>query len=101
MVKWPNLLDGGGITVRHGARGEIFVPLGVVGSVEDVSFRPEEKGSQIFRAALLAQPNIAIRLSEPLPFKRRLLSCITMRLDEPSAFIAAVKARIDEAVEQP
>jgi hypothetical protein len=42
MIRWPTLIDDTGITVRHGMRSEIFVPLNVVASVEDVAFQPEE-----------------------------------------------------------
>lgn len=94
MAKWPTLVDERGITVRHGRRREIVVPLSLVESVDDVAFRPEEKGPQTFRATVLAQPNVALRLSEPLPYKKRMLSTITMRLDEPAAFLATLRARL-------
>ena len=61
MIKWPTLIDDNGITVRHGRRKEIFVPLTRILSIEDVAFRPEQKDSQTFRATVLAQPNVAIR----------------------------------------
>lgn len=89
MIRWPTLIDSSGITIRHGRRGKIFVPLAQVVSVEDVAFRFEEKGSQTFRATVLAQPNLAIRLSKPLTYKRRSLLSITMRLDEPASFLEA------------
>jgi len=94
MVKWPTLVDAAGITVRHGRRGEIFVPIAKVANIEEVAFRPEEKGPQTFRATLLAQPNIAIRLSEPLPYGRRTLSSITLRLDDPASFLALLTPRL-------
>lgn len=87
MIRWPTIIDSDGITVRYGRRGEIFVPLAQVVSVEDVAFRLEEKGADTFRATVLAQPNLAIRLSEPLKYKRRNLLSIAMRLDEPASFL--------------
>lgn len=95
MTKWPTLVDDTGITVRHGRRGELFVPLAQVASVEDVAFRPDERGSQTFRASLLAPPNIAIRLSEPLHYSQRALSSITMRLDDPAGFLALLSREAD------
>jgi hypothetical protein len=68
------------------------VPLNLITGVEDVAFRPEEKGPQTFRASLLAQPNVAIRLSQPLRHGRRTLSTISMRLDDPATFLAALRA---------
>ena len=98
MMKWPTVIDDTGIIVRHGRRGEIFVPLAQVASIEDVAFRPEEKGPHAFRATVLAQPNVAIRLSEPLPYGRRTVSSISMRLDDPASFLRMLNARLaDEA----
>lgn len=94
MTKWPSLIGDTGVTVRHGKRSEIFVPLNLIASVEDVAFRPEEKGPQTFRATILAQPNVAIRLSEPLRYGKRLLSTISLRLDDPAAFLAALRPRL-------
>ena len=93
MMKWPTVVNDNGITVRHGRRGEIFVPFKIVQSVEDVAFRPEQRGLQTFRASLLAQPNVAIRLLAPLPYRKRMLSTISMRLDDPAEFHAAVAAK--------
>ena len=94
MVKWPTVVDDTKIIVRHGRRGDVIVPLAQVVSIEDVSFRPEEKGPQAFRATVLAQPNIRIRLSEPLHRGRRTLSSISIRLDDPASFISVVSARL-------
>lgn len=96
MIKRPTLVDGSGITVRHGRRSEIFVPLNAVQSVQDVAFQPEEKGPQTFRATVLAQPNVAILLSEPLRHRNRMLLAISIRLDEPRDFLAAVCVRLAE-----
>lgn len=94
MATWPTLADDTGITIRHGRRGEIFVPFDRIASIEDVAFRPEEKGPGTFRATLLAQPNVAVRLSQPLRHGRRTLSTVTMRLDDPAAFFTMVSARL-------
>lgn len=101
MVRWPTLVGDSGITIRHGRRGEIFVPFAQVASLDDVAFRPEEKGAQFFRATLLAQPNLAIRLTEPLPYRRRMLSSIGLRLDDPASFGAAVRGRLGAARSAP
>lgn len=94
MISWPTLVNDKGIIVRYGKRREIFVPFSQIVSVEDVAFRPEEKGPETFRATLLAQPNIAIRLSEPLPLGRRAPSTISMRLDDSRSFLELVDGRL-------
>lgn len=100
MISRPTLLDDSGITVRHGRRSEIFVPLDLVERVEDVAFRPTEKGPQTFRATVLAQPNVAIRLSEPVRHGKRMLSTISMRLDDPAQFLAALSLRLTRLTER-
>ena len=94
MIKWPTVINESGITVRHGRRGEIFIPLTQVARVEDVAFRPQEKGPHAFRATIFAQPNVAIQLTEPLVRGRRRLERIAMRLDDPTAFHAMLQARL-------
>jgi hypothetical protein len=94
MIRWPTLIDDTRITIRHGRRSEILVPLDVVESVEDVAFQPEEKGPKTFRATVLAQPNLCIRVSPAVLYRSRALSTICLRLDEPSAFRAELEARI-------
>ena len=97
MIRWPTLIGQAGLTVRHGRRKEIFVPFAQIAKIEDVAFRPEEKGPQAFRATVLAQPNVGIRLSSPLVHGRRRLESILMRLDDPAAFRAALSARLKDA----
>jgi hypothetical protein len=92
LATWPTMIEGTGVRVRHGRRGEIFVPFTQIVSSEDVALRSEERGAHVFRATILAHPNIMMRLAEPLPHKRRKLESIAMRLDEPAAFRAALDA---------
>ncbi len=99
LINRPTLIEDAGVTVRHGRRGEIFVPITKIASIENVAFQPEEKGVQTFRATVLAQPNVALRLSEPLVHGRRKLQSITMRLDQPSAFRAELSARLNATAE--
>jgi hypothetical protein len=99
MIRWPTRIGGTSLDVRHGRLGELVVPLDQIASVEDVAFRPEQKGPQVFRATVLAQPNVAIKLAPPLPYRRRMLEWITLRLDEPELFRAEIGRRL--AMEPP
>lgn len=94
MIRSPTHVDETTITVLHGRRSRVVVPLSSISSIEEVAFQPEEKGPRTLRATVLAQPNVAIRLSAPLQHGKRTLSTITMRLDEPAAFLATVRARL-------
>jgi hypothetical protein len=96
LMTWPTLIDDTGVTVRHGRRSEIFVPLSQVTGSEDVAFRPEEKGPHVFRASLMASPNVILRLAEPVSWRRKRLERISMRLDEPAAFQFELAARLRE-----
>jgi hypothetical protein len=93
MARWPTLVDDQAVVVRHGGRGEIHVLLATIESVENVAFAPEERGRTIFRATLLAQPNVALRLGVPVQVGKKEVTTITMRLDDPAAFIAEVEQR--------
>lgn len=93
MALRPTLVDRESILVRHGGRGEILVPMAAIESIEDVSFAPEEKGLATFRASLLAQPNVVLRLREPLAVGKRRVSTIALRLDDGHGFMREVAAR--------
>jgi hypothetical protein len=95
LITSPTLLDDDGLTIRHGTRSEIFVPLGSVTRIEDVAFQPEQKGPQTFRATILAQPNLCVHLSPALPFRDRTLSTICLRLDDPAFFRTELRARLE------
>ena len=97
LRKWPTVINEAGITVRHGRKGALFVPLGQVAGSEDVAFSPEERGRQVFRATVIAHPNLMLRLSAPLCPGRRRIERIAMRLDEPALFQAALGARLNRS----
>ncbi len=97
LVRYPTLIDDEVVVVRHGGRGEIRVPLTLVRMAEDVSFAPEERGPAVLRASLLAQPNVSLRLKEKVTSGRRQIDTISMRLDEPSAFLAELRRRQEAA----
>jgi hypothetical protein len=91
MIRYPMEIDGSCVRVRFGAAGHLAVPLGTVARTENVAFAPEQKGAHVFRTTILASPNLALHLTEPM--RRRLISTITLRLDDPAAFMAQLAAR--------
>lgn len=95
LTKWPTLVDDTGVTIRHGVRSEIFIPLHHIEKIEDVSFQPEQKGPHTFRATILAQPNLCVHVSPALPIRRRVLSTICLRLDDPAGFLHELQTWIE------
>jgi hypothetical protein len=97
MVRHPHEIDETHVRVRHGTAGLVEVPLSSMVRAENVAFAPEEKGAEVFRATLIASPNVALRLEPPVAMRRRQVSTIILRLDDPAAFLA----RLAEARARP
>lgn len=93
LKRHPTTVDAQHIHVRHGWAGDLPVPLASIASVENVAFAPEEHGRGVFRASLIASPNVALRLREAVAVRRRSVSLVTLRIDDPEAFIGEVRAR--------
>jgi len=93
MVRHPTEIDERSIHVRYGASGHVVVPLATVERVENIAFAPEVKGRGVFRASLIASPNVAVHLKQPVIVRKRRVSTITLRLDDPSGFLAELAAR--------
>lgn len=93
LVRHPTTVDASHVHVRHGRAGDLPVPLAIIASVENVAFAPEEKGAGVFRASLIASPNVALRLREPVAVRKRAVAVVTLRVDDPEAFIGEVRAR--------
>jgi hypothetical protein len=94
LVTHATEIDDGHVHVRHGRAGHLAVPLGTIERAEDVAYAPEEKGPAVFRASLIASPNVALRLREPVSVgRRRAVSIVTLRLDEPQAFLDELRRR--------
>jgi hypothetical protein len=88
MVRHPHEIDTRHVHVRYGAAGHIKLPLSSIVQAENVAFRPEEKGAGVFRATLIASPNVALRLDPAVTTRRLPVSTITLRLDDPARFLA-------------
>ena len=87
----PVLLTPEGVRVRAGFLIDQLVPLGAIVAVEGGFTGEEVRDSDTFNAALLAWPNIMLRLDRPLP-RRSLLKKrgpfvrVAFRLDDPEPF---------------
>jgi hypothetical protein len=100
MVLRPIMVDDRGVTLRCGLATELFLPLGILATLDSGS-APEPKGRSVLRTTLLAPPNLTLRLAEPVLLRRvaseRLIDRIVLRLDEPEAFRADLEARRESA----
>jgi hypothetical protein len=90
----PVLVDDREVVVRTGSLKSVAVPRANIAAVE-TSFPPGFFGRPgVLNLALLAYPNVALRLREPLAAKRGRapVGWIAHRLDEPGGFVAALAA---------
>jgi hypothetical protein len=97
LVRNPHETDRQSFHIRHGAEGDIVVPLANIANAENVAFAPEQKGPDVFRASLIASPNVALHLAQPMMVRRRQISTITLRVDDPGALLLKLAARATAA----
>lgn len=93
LVEHPTEVDGSAVHVRYGAAGRLTVPLDSIVRVANVAFAPEQKGPDVFRATVIASPNLALHLAAPISVRRRQVSTLALRLDDPAAFMARLASR--------
>ena len=94
FARLPVLISAQEVVLRTGSLKSVTVPRDNVAAVE-TSFPPGFFGRPgVLNLALLAYPNVALRLREPLAAKRGRapVTCIAHRLDQPSDFVAALSA---------
>lgn len=87
----PVLLTPEGVCVRAGFLIDQFVPLDAIVAVEGSFTGEEVRDRNTFNAALLAWPNIMLRLERPMPRcsllkKRGPFVRVAFRLDDPEPF---------------
>jgi hypothetical protein len=93
LIQNPTVVDRNHVHVRHGRAGQVSVPLSDIVKAEFVAFAPEEQGRHVFRASLIASPNIALHLGKPVQIRRSGRTLIALRLDEPQAFLSTLAER--------
>ena len=97
----PILLTPEGVRIRAGFLIDQFVPLEAIISIE-TSFAGETvRDSATLNTALLAWPNILLRLDPPMPRRSFLsrkgpVSSVAFRLDDPEPFIRLLLWRLDQ-----
>ena len=96
LKRRPVLVDADGVTMRVGSLGTVRVPAANIAGLRTSWPREELKGRGVLNLALINYPNVMLDLDPPLPRRRRSLTAIAHRLDDPAGFAAAV-ARPTEA----
>lgn len=95
----PVLLTPEGVRVRAGFLIDQFVPLEAIAAVESHFTSGEARDVNTLNAALLAWPNIMLRLDRPLPRrsflkKRSPIVRVAFRLDDPEPFTRLLAWRL-------
>lgn len=98
----PVLMTPQGVRIRAGILIDRLVPLDTIASVETNFAGTDVRDPATLNAALIAWPNIVLRLNEPVArrsFLRRRepFSMIVFRLDNPEPFVRLLKWRLDQS----
>ena len=101
----PVLLARDGVRVRAGFLIDRFVPLEAIAGVDGNARGEEIRDGATLNAALLAWPNVVLRLRTPLAARslwRRKppVVRVAFRLDEPDAFVRLLRWRLGQVAER-
>lgn len=95
----PVLLTQAGVRLRAGLLVNRTIPYAAIAAVTANPDGETVRAPDSWNIALLAWPNMLIRLSEPLPprsrWRRDPVRAVALRLDEPGPFLDALRARLD------
>ncbi len=95
----PVLLTPAGVRLRAGLLVDRTIPYATIAAVTANPDGETVRAPGSWNIALLAWPNMLIRLSEPLPpssrWRRDPVRAVALRLDEPGPFLDALRARLD------
>jgi hypothetical protein len=87
----PIALDGRRLTMRTGRRMAITLDLDEIAAFRTSWDSEAIKRKSVLNLALVAWPNVVFDLREPRKVRRRrIISTIAHRLDDPAAFHAAI-----------
>jgi len=97
----PVLVTPDGLRVRAGLLIDRLIPLDAIASVDSSFPGSDIRDPATLNAALLAWPNIVVRLKEPVarrPFirRRKPFSRIAFRLDDPEPFVRLLKWQLGQ-----
>lgn len=94
----PVLITPEGVRIRAGLLIDQAIPLEAIVSVETTISSDEVRDPATLNGALLAWPNILIRLNRPLErrsaLRRRSFTAVAFRLDEPELFVRMLNWRL-------
>lgn len=94
----PVLITPEGVRIRAGLLIDQAIPLDAIVSVETTISSDEVRDPATLNGALLAWPNILIRLNRPLErrsaLRRRSFTAVAFRLDEPEPFVRMLNWRL-------
>jgi hypothetical protein len=90
LKRRPVLVDETGVTMRVGSLRSVEIPMDRIGGVRTSWPREALKQRSVLNLALINYPNVMVDLDPPLPARRRSLTAVTHRLDDPGGFVAAV-----------
>lgn len=109
----PHVVDGSGVRIRSGTAAEVFVPWDAVAAVAvRRRMREKSRGVQLDRGDagtvlnLVAgsQTNVDLALRRPLdlapPDGRETVSAVRLYCDDPKAFVAAARERLEAPEEE-
>ncbi|MDR6786945.1 hypothetical protein J2Y58_000283 [Sphingomonas sp. BE138] len=95
----PILLTAEGVHVRAGFLIDRTIPLAAIAGVDGDVRGEEMRDHTTLNAALLAWPNVVLRLGTPLPARswrrRPAIVRVAFRLDEPEAFVRMLRWRLE------
>ena len=95
----PVLLTETGVRLRAGLLVDRTIPYDAIAAAVANPDGETVRAPDSWNIALLAWPNIVIRLSEPLPprsrWRRSPVRAVALRLDQPGPFLDALRARLD------
>ena len=95
----PVLLTERGVRLRAGLLVDRTIPYEAIAIVTANPDGDTVRAPDSWNIALLAWPNVLIRLAEPLPprsrWRRDPVRAVALRLDEPAPFLDALRGRLD------
>ena len=91
LKRLPVLVDAAGVTMRAGSLRSLFVPRERIAGVRSAWPRELLKQRSVLNLALMNYPNVMLDLAPPMPARSRNLIAVAHRVDDPSAFVAAVE----------
>ena len=88
----PSVVAHDAALLRAGAIKRVTVPIAAIDSLHPGGWTDAEvKARATLNLALIAWPNVVVRLREPIMLGRRRIDAIAHRLDDPDGFAAALE----------